>query len=176
MCRPPRHGAALDDTAGNSSARRGESLPKSHYGKRTARSPLVYAFPENQHHGSKVGSASGRPFDIRQSMGGRSNDADGDSPNSARYRPAKRPSSQKPWSMAICVTVAVAGVANPSARRAICIRRSQRYRIGPMPRCSWQHIRSIRSDAPIAAQISARYRGRLPFAATKSSNRVRMIM
>ena len=39
MCRPPRHGAALDDTAGNSSARRGESLPKSHYGKRTARPP-----------------------------------------------------------------------------------------------------------------------------------------
>jgi hypothetical protein len=36
---------------------------------------------------------------------GRRNVADGASPNSCRYAPAKRPSSAKPWSLAISVTV-----------------------------------------------------------------------
>ena len=36
-------------------------------------------------------------------------------------------------------------------------------RTGPMPRCSSQTMRSVRSDAPVAAQISTRCRGRSQF-------------
>ena len=45
-------------------------------------------------------------FDVRISSGGLRSDAEGVSPNSARYAIAKRPSSKKPFSVAISVTVA----------------------------------------------------------------------
>ena len=47
----------------------------------------------------------------RGSFGGRCSDTEGGSPNSARYSTETRPSSQKPQSVAIPVTDAVAGTA-----------------------------------------------------------------
>ncbi len=75
---------------------------------------------------SEAAKANGPFFDARPSCAGRRSDADGVSPNRARYSTAKRPSSQKPFAVAIAVTVAVCKVAWINARRARCIRRSQR--------------------------------------------------
>src|SRR5450759_1336102 len=108
---------------------------------------------------SASAKAMGTFWDFRRSSGGRRSDAEGASPNSARYSTEKRPSSQKPNSVAIWVTVDFVESASTSACRARCILRSQRYRIGPIPKCSWQMNRNVRSDTPIAVQISARYRG-----------------
>src|SRR5208282_2450183 len=81
--------------------------------------------------------------------GGWRNVAEGGSPNSDLYTTAKRPSSQNPNLVAIADTVAAAGSASRNARLARCIRRNSRNRIGPMPICSWQHLRNDRSDTPI---------------------------
>jgi hypothetical protein len=51
---------------------------------------------------------------------------------------------------------------------------SQRCRTKTMPRCSWRHMQSTFRCTPTALQISAKYRGRLSFAVTKSSNRAKM--
>ena len=48
--------------------------------------------------------------------------------------------------------------------------------MGPIPRCSSQAIRRVRSDAPIAAQTSLRYKGVFGFVPMKSSNRATMTL
>ena len=56
------------------------------------------------------------PFsNTNPSPGGRRSVAEGDSPNSFRYSMEKRPSSQKPYSVAISVTVVFAGSPSISA-------------------------------------------------------------
>jgi hypothetical protein len=57
----------------------------------------VYAY-------SEAAKENGRLFGFRRSLGGRRSDAEGASPNSARYWTEKRPSSQKPYSVAISAT------------------------------------------------------------------------
>src|SRR5262249_15322316 len=83
--------------------------------------------------------------------GARRSVVDGDSPKSAQYATEKRPSSQKPQLVAISVTVILCGSPRSSARRAKCIRRSNRYRFGLIPRCSLQQARGVECDTPIAA-------------------------
>jgi hypothetical protein len=105
---------------------------------------------------TKAAKAKGLPWRVDRSSGGRRNDVEGVSPNSFRYATAKRPSSQRPNSVAISVTVALVELASKSARCTKCIRRSQRYRTGPMPSSSWQQACNVRSDVQVALQISAR--------------------
>lgn len=119
----------------------------------TGRYGSIYAKPVSA-------NMKGLVWVFRISCAARRNVADGASPNNARYSTAKRPSSPKPFAVAIVVTVDVAASASMNDRRAKCIRRSQRYRTGHMPTCSRQLTRSVRSDAPIAAQISGMCNGR----------------
>jgi hypothetical protein len=79
---------------------------------------------------------------------------DGNSPNGDLYSPANRPNCQKPYRVAISVTVVLVGTLSRRPRRTRCIRRNNRYRLGLTPSCSWQHTRKVRSDAPIAVQSS----------------------
>src|SRR5215471_6255661 len=51
------------------------------------------------------------------------------------------------------------------------MRRSQRYRVGLIPRCSWQRMRSVRSEAAAAAQRSVKCKVLSGFASRKFSNR-----
>src|SRR6516162_8955745 len=74
--------------------------------------------------------------------------ADGDSPKRELYCPANLPNSKKPYRVAISVTVVVPGTLSRRARRAKCIRRNIKYRLGLIPSCSWQHTRNVESDTP----------------------------
>ena len=80
--------------------------------------------------------------------------ADGASPKRDWYSPAKRPKCQKPYRVAISVTVVMSEALSRKARRARCIRRNSKYRLGLIPSCSWQHTRNVRSATPIALQSS----------------------
>jgi hypothetical protein len=79
---------------------------------------------------------------------------EGNSPKSDLYSPANRPNCQKPYRVAISVTVVAAGRLSRKARRTRCIRRNSRYHLGLTPSGSSQHTRKVRSDAPIAVQSS----------------------
>jgi hypothetical protein len=76
---------------------------------------------------------------LRGSSGGRPRVMDGNSSKSARYSAANRPNCQKPYCVAISVTVVAVGALARSPRRTRCIRRSSKYRLGLTPSCSWQH-------------------------------------
>ena len=60
----------------------------------------------------------------------------------------------EPYWVAISVTVVLPGALSRKARRARCIRRNSKYRLGLIPSCSWQHTRNVRSETPSAAQSS----------------------
>src|SRR5271165_6847812 len=104
-------------------------------------SPKVPKHPVMTRHLRQRSVPRGRPSDYANSegavalirgggidaaSGGRPRVAEGRSPNWARYAVANRPSSQKPYEVAICVTVVVAGSPRTSARRARCNCRSLR--------------------------------------------------
>jgi len=97
--------------------------------------------------------------------------AEGGSAKRILYSAAKRPSSQNPNCVAIAVTVVAAGPASRKARLTRCIRRRSRNRIGPIPICSWQHRRNVRSDTPIIRQICERYRASSGYASSTRRNR-----
>lgn len=59
--------------------------------------------------------------------------SDGRSPKMELYMPANRPSSKKPYSVAILVTVASPDGAAVNACRTASIRRRVRYRFGLVP-------------------------------------------
>jgi hypothetical protein len=79
---------------------------------------------------------------------------DGNSPKSELYAPANRPNCQKPYCVAISVTVVAVGELSRRARRARCIRRNIKYRLGLIPSCAWQHARNVRPGTPINPQSS----------------------
>src|SRR5215510_3416452 len=137
-----------------------------------ARRGSIEAGPAAGYANAESANPHGRFWMVRKSPAGLCKVAEGDSPNNRLYETEKRPNSQKPCPVAICVTVVFDGSAPMSARRARCIRRSHRYRMGPIPRCSSQQISRVRSEAPTSAQISARCMGRSRFAANSSSNRL----
>ena len=55
---------------------------------------------------------------------------------------------------AVNLIVAPASRQRRSARRAKLMRRRSKYRFGDIPKCSWQHMRNVRSETRIALQIS----------------------
>jgi hypothetical protein len=97
--------------------------------------------------------------------------ADGASPKRDWYSAAKRPKCQNPYRVAISVTVIMPEALSRKARRARCIRRKSRYRLGLMPSCSWQHTRNVRPDTPIILQSSGMYSAWASFASRTPRNR-----
>src|SRR5271168_2613216 len=85
---------------------------------------------------------------------------EGVSPKIWRYLWANRPSSQKPCSVAIEVTLAMAGSACNKLRLTARMRRSTRYCVGLTPSCVWHAARKVRPETPMARLTSGMYNGR----------------
>jgi hypothetical protein len=91
-----------------------------------ARRMAVYAY-------SASAKAKGLFLNVRIAFAGRRSVAEGASPNSALYSTAKRPSSQKPFAVAILVTLDVPGAVEVSHGAPSASAEARGTGLGPCP-------------------------------------------